>query len=250
MISMRKTLYLIFLIILLPLVFGACSSDDTRIAEADVPTLDDLLSDSIINPYEAHLDSAPDADCIKLAVRNIGPLRRVFCDSNYVHLDAAGAIGVGIINNLSDAWHLTRPLVEVRSCKEYYVEKLKHSYPYLVPEAADLLKEIGRRFNDSLQARGGGDYRIKVTSVMRTAATVKRLRRVNRNATEASAHQYATTFDISYSRFICDSINVNRTFEDLKNLLGEIIYDLREEGRCYIKFERRQSCFHITARPA
>ena len=119
-----------------------------------------------------------------------------------------------------------------------------------MPEAADLLKEIGRRFNDSLQARGGGDYRIKVTSVMRTAATVKRLRRVNRNATEASAHQYATTFDISYSRFICDSINVNRTFEDLKNLLGEIIYDLREEGRCYIKFERRQSCFHITARPA
>ena len=84
---------------------------------------------------------------------------------------------------------------------------------------------------------------------MRTPLTVAKLRRINRNATSASAHQYGTTFDISYSRFICDSLSVNRSFEDLKNLLGEILYDLREEGRCYVVFERKQSCFHVTARP-
>ncbi len=85
--------------------------------------------------------------------------------------------------------------------------------------------------------------------MLRTPSTVKRLRRINVNATSESSHQYGTTFDISYSRFICDSINVNRSFEDLKNLLGEILYDLRQEGRCYVVFERKQSCFHVTARP-
>lgn len=229
-------------------ILGSCGRDEASLSQGRA-SLDEILADSIYNIYQMHLDSAPDEGCVKMRIRNIGPLRKAFNDSNYIHLQAAAVIGTGILHNLNDAWNLSRPLVEIKSCPEYYVDKLTHSYPYLVPEAAELLNEIGHRFNDSVRARGGGDYRIKVTSVMRTPATVKRLRRVNSNATDSSAHQFATTFDISYSRFICDSINVNRTFEDLKNLLGEILYDLRGEGRCYVKFERRQSCFHITARP-
>ena len=246
---MKKPIYIILSLFLFAGWLSSCGSDEDNHDRSEQVSLDILLTDSVFNPYTAHLDSAPDEGCIKMRVRNIGPLRRVFNDSNYKHLEAAGQLGTGIINNLTEAWYLPHPLVEIRSCPEYYVDKLTHSYPYLVPQAAELLKEIGQRFNDSLQARGGGDYRLKVTSVMRTPATVKRLRRINRNATDASAHQYGTTFDISYSRFICDSINVNRSFEDLKNLLGEILYDLREDGRCYVVFERRQSCFHITARP-
>ena len=84
--------------------------------------------------------------------------------------------------------------------------------------------------------------------MLRTPATVGKLRRVNRNATENSAHQYATTFDISYSKFICDNAAApHRTFEDLKNLLAEIVADMRAEGRCLVKHERHQACFHITA---
>ncbi|MDE6541330.1 MAG: hypothetical protein K2L74_04900, partial [Muribaculaceae bacterium] len=151
--------------------------------------------------------------------------------------------------SLADAWHCDRSLVKVQSCVDFYVDELRHSYPYLVPEAAILLHDIGSAFNDSLAARGGGAYRIKVTSLLRTPATVSRLRRVNRNATGESSHSYGTTFDISYSRFICDSITTPRTFEDLKNLLGEVLLDFSRSGRCYIKMERRQACFHITARP-
>ena len=153
------------------------------------------------------------------------------------------------METLADAWHATRPLLPVRSCAEYYIDELKHSYPYLVPEAAALLHDIGAAFNDSLAARGGGAYRMKVTSLLRTPATVSRLRRVNRNATAESTHTFGTTFDISYSRFICDSDTLGRTFEDLKNLLGEVLLDFKNQGRCYVKMERRQACFHITARP-
>lgn len=222
--------------------------DATNYVARDIP-IETILSDNKSNIYDLHLDSAPDNDCEKLHVANIGPLRRAFLDSNYKHLQAADAFGTHVIGDLDDAWCIDYPLVEIRSCPEYFVDELTHSYPYLVPEAAELLKEIGRNFNDTLQARGGGNYRIKVTSVLRTPATVKRLRRINRNAVDSSSHQYATTFDISYSRFICDSLGVNRSFEDLKNLLAEILYKLRADERCYVVYERKQSCFHITVRP-
>ena len=184
--------------LLVSALLGSCGENREKTQENTVLTIDELLSDNTNNPYEEHLDSAPDEGCVKLKLRHIGPLRKAFRDSNYLHLQAAEEIGTGLIENINDAWYLPQPLVEIKSCEEYFVDKLNHSYPYLVPQAADLLKEVGRRFNDSLEARGGGDYRMKVTSVMRTPSTVKRLRPVNRNETNTSAHQYGTTFDISY----------------------------------------------------
>ncbi len=172
----------------------------------------------------------------------------VFNDINSVQLPAAEALGIKPITGPKDAWRLSRPIVKVENCDEYYLEDLTHSVPYLVPEAANLLSEIGRRFNDSLEARGGGNYRLKVTSVLRTEGAVNKLRRRNINATSNSAHRYGTTFDISYVRFFSDSVTVERSQEDLKNLLGEILKEVRDDGRCYVKFERKQGCFHITAR--
>ncbi len=234
------------------LLSGACSdgqgSEGTDVATPR--TVKEILAPAGENPYERHLDSAPDDACVRMRFKPLGPLRKAFNDSNYVHMGAATVLGVQPLASDADIWHLRRPVVKVSSCKEYYVDELTHSYPYLVPEAAELLSDIGRAFNDSLAARGGGAYRIKVTSVLRTPVTVAKLRRVNRNAVEESTHSYGTTFDISHSKFVCDDASApHRTFEDLKNLLGEVLYDMREQGRCYVKYEAKQSCFHITTRP-
>lgn len=233
---------------------AACSGrSETEPATAPAAYADaslaEILSPATCNPYTTRLDSAPDSGCVRIPLRHIGPLARLFNDSNAVHMEAARTLGIRPLMSLADAWHCDRALVKVQSCGDFYIDDLRHSYPYLVPEAAILLHDIGSAFNDSLAARGGGAYRIKVTSLLRTPATVSRLRRVNRNATGESSHSYGTTFDISYSRFICDSITTPRTFEDLKNLLGEVLLDFSRAGRCYIKMERRQACFHITARP-
>ncbi len=199
--------------------------------------------------FYSHLDSMPDSGCVKMKINPIGgSLGRVFNDSNHVHLPEAYALGLNPVEDARSAWNLKRPVKRIASCREYYVDTLTYSVPYLVPEAASLLKEIGHRFNDSLQSRGGGNYRLKVTSVLRTKGAVKKLRRRNINATRESAHQYGTTFDISYTKFICDSVTVARTQEDLKNLLGEVLKQIRNEGKCYVKYERKQGCFHITAR--
>ncbi len=204
-------------------------------------------ADAVANPYDLHFDSMPDGGR-RLRTFFHGTYGRVFSDKNDRHLSAATAIGIDPITDINSAWEISRPMVKISTCREYFVDNLTHSIPYLIPEAAELLREIGQRFNDSLEARGGGHYRIKLTSVLRTPETVARLRKRNRNASKSSAHQYGTTFDIGYSKFICDSVNIPRTQADLKGLLGEILQDLRNDGRCYVKHERRQGCFHITTR--
>ena len=143
-----------------------------------------LLSGHVDDEWAHPLDSAPDGGCQRMKFPGLVSIGRLFNDSNHVHLAAAEAAGITPVTDLRSVWHNARGLVEIRSCREYYLAPLSHSYPYLVPDAADLLREIGARFADSLAARGGGAYRPKVTSVLRTPATVGKLRRVNRNATE------------------------------------------------------------------
>jgi len=120
--------------------------------------------------------------------------------------------------------------------------------PYLVPRATQLLKDIGRAFQDTVRARGGGEYRIKVTSLLRTEYSVSHLRRRNRNASEQSCHRYGTTFDVSWTKFDCLDTTRIASLEDLKNILAEIVEHNRQKGRCYAIYERRQGCFHITVR--
>ncbi|WP_356948008.1 DUF5715 family protein, partial [uncultured Duncaniella sp.] len=39
-----------------------------------------------------------------------------------------------------------------------------------------------------------------------------------------------------------------RSVDDLKGILGEVLKAMREEGKLWVKHERGQPCFHITAR--
>lgn len=200
------------------------------------------------NPYEAHHDSMPPGG-IKMKINGLGgTLGRVFNDSNKFHIAVAEANGIEPLHTLGQVWGQAGRLERLQTCEAYYLDNMTHSLPYLVPKAHRLLTDIGSAFRDSLRSRGGGYYRVKVTSVLRTPALVRRLRRRNRNAVDTSAHLYATTFDISYLKFICDTPSMPRTQEDLKNLLGEVVEDMRRRGRCYVKYERKQACFHITVR--
>lgn len=239
-------------------LFASCSSysDDEVVVYGD--QYDAGSTKKIINILEDknsktrwHNDgvTAPDDNCVKIPLKWTGRLKSEFNDLNPIQLDVAQKIGIRPIEKSSDIISRDCPIVFIESCEDFYVEPLTHSFPYLIPKSAELLHEIGRRFNQALQERGGGNYRIKVTSLLRTPNSVKKLKRGNKNSTENSTHLYGTTFDISYSKFICDDPEpVHRSFEDLKNLLGEILHEMRLEGKCYVKYEVKQSCFHITAR--
>ena len=176
------------------------------------------------------------------------PLKEIFNDTNALQLDAAQANGFEPVVTLHDAWNIDRPLIRIFSCDAYMVDDLTASVPYLVPKAAQLLKEIGYAFQDTIRKRGGKDYRIKVTSVTRTVYSVSKLMRRNRAATENSCHRYGTTFDISWVKFDCLDPSMVISLEDLKNILAEVVQDFRRQGRCYAIFERRSGCLHITVR--
>lgn len=173
---------------------------------------------------------------------------RQFNDLNDEHLIYAKKVGISPIESTRQIMNITRPIVKLSTCDDYVIDNLKHSYPYLVEPAALLLHDIGAEFNRKLAEQGGGDYKIKVTSVLRTAESVSRLKRRNVNSTENSAHLYGTTFDISYVDFKEGNLNMRKhTDGDLKNLLAEVLLEMKENGRCLIKFERKQGCFHITS---
>ena len=36
--------------------------------------------------------------------------------------------------------------------------------------------------------------------------------------------------------------------DTLKMVLSEVLRDLKKQGDCYVKYELKQGCFHITAR--
>ena len=130
----------------------------------------------------------------------------------------------------------------------YTVAHLDASIPYLVPRAAILLEDIGRNFFDRLHVKGMPLHQMVVSSVLRSEADVARLRRSNKNATEQSCHLYGTTFDINYNQFVAVVPQGEIPSDKLKYVLSEVLRDLRQQGRCYIKYEVRQPCFHITVR--
>lgn len=186
-------------------------------------------------------------------IRGVVSYKRSFGDLNDVQLKAAKAIGIRPIASREEAKHLSGRLEEIAPCEFYGMDSLTHSIPYLVPQASALLDTIGSNFLDSLECKGLNPNRVIVTSVTRTKEDVKRLRRTNGNASMNSCHFYGTTFDISWKRFEKVEDPDGRPMQDvnadtLKLVLAEVLRDLRKADRCYVKYELKQGCFHITAR--
>lgn len=176
-----------------------------------------------------------------------------FPDSNHVQLSAAHRWGVAPVRDRKEAEHRKNDLVYVGSSPFYHVDPLYQSIPYLVPRAAILLQDIGRAFYDSLHVKGLPLQQFIVTSVLRTRADISQLRQFNGNATENSCHLFGTTFDISYTRYGALKVPGERKRwavrdDTLKYILSEVLNDARQQGRCYIKYEKKQKCFHITVR--
>lgn len=189
----------------------------------------------------------------KHPIISVRSFKEEFPDTNDLQLTAAEKYGVQPVANRADAERRKGELVYVGSNPYYEIKPLTSSIPYLVPRAALLLQDIGKNFFDSLQIKHIPLHRIMVSSVLRTKEDVEKLRKHNRNATEKSCHLYGTTFDISHTKFLTVSDPAGparRQVRDdtLKFVLSEVLRDLRNQQRCYIKYEVKQACFHITVR--
>ena len=257
----------VLLLALVRLLFPSVAENKPELAVADsvetvLPSVERPVADSVFVwqqeavvsadfPLTVFFDSK--GNVLKHKINSVPGFSRTFPDNNDVQLVAASTHGVEPVEDRKDAESRKKELVYVGANPYFHVDPLRNSIPYLVPRAAVLLSDIGRAYYDSLQIKGIPLHQIIVTSVLRTRADVKSLRGYNSNATENSCHLYGTTFDICYNRYKTVSPSGGKPRRAVRNdtlkwVLSEVLRDMRERKRCYVKYEVKQGCFHITVR--
>ena len=266
-VKISKTQYLhIFTAIVIVLALYRCAHDYgatdgglTAGSQADTTVVDTLAT----MPSEEPLSAEPSPSAVARQenivkprqwhrINSVPSYKDAFPDSNEVQLASARKYGVTPVKDRADAERRKTELVYVAANPYFHVDRLRESIPYLVPRASILLQDIGRTFYDSLYVKGVPLHKIIVTSVLRSEEDVARLRKHNINASENSCHRFGTTFDICYNRYMTVQTEKEprRQVQNdtLKWVLSEVLRDMRESGRCHIKYEVKQGCFHITTR--
>jgi hypothetical protein len=153
------------------------------------------------------------------------------------------------------------------STEHWVVRRMEHASPYLTPDAAAMLVELGRRFHARLDSAGLPRYRMRITSALRTDADQAALRRVNANASQiVSAHEFGTTVDVSHERFAVPAepqgagdvkplpeLEIEMLEEVgkehsrvLQAELGRAIWEMRQEGGLHVMMEDAQPVYHMT----
>lgn len=177
--------------------------------------------------------------------------KRAFNDQHAKQFAVASKIGLPRPpKDREDAASMRSRLVEVKTCGNYIVDDLTHSAPYLIPSAKKELDAIGEEWADILHRNGLPHYRFYVTSVLRTQESIKYLQKSgNVNSVTQSCHCYGTTFDLAYMRY--DKVTRTSDYmhpDNLKLVLGQTLLNHQRAGKIYVKYEAKQSCFHITVR--
>lgn len=215
--------------------------------------LDDKQKRSRVTPGgRSHFFNA-DGSERRTRIYSVSSFQNTFNDLNDVQMKSARRWGVSPVANRAEADKRMHELVNIECSPYFHVDKLNSSVAYLVPKAAVLLNDIGRSYFDSLQIKGIPLHKVIITSVLRTEDDIRKLRTHNANATENSCHLYGTTFDLCYNRYVTvddpDAPGRRAVRNDsLKWVLSEVLRDLRQKDRCYVKYEVKQGCFHITVR--
>ncbi len=177
-----------------------------------------------------------------------------FPDIQDVQYPSATHWGIAPMKNRNEFPDRRSQLVYVGSNPYIHLdENMSSSIPYLVPRASDLLEHLGKAFMDSLYSKRIPLHKFVVSSVLRTEADVARLSVSNVNATQRSCHLFGTTFDINYNRYYTVSSPDGPARREVRNdslkmVLSEVLRDARKEGRCHVRYEILQPCFHITVR--
>ncbi|MCM1312009.1 MAG: DUF5715 family protein [Bacteroides sp.] len=227
------------------------------IESEDIEDVDIEPTDSLLLADTLQGNGMIDTGIIRNKVIGVYSFDKCFPDINEVQLAAAQHNGIIPVHTREEAQQLVRSnkLVNITNSPFYTVDDLSHSMPYLVPKAQHLLNTISVNFIDSLRSKGMPPHLLMVTSVLRTGSDVKRLQRGNVNATTNSCHCYGTTVDIAYNRFVPvvghyndDARHLTRWDFEMKLVLSEVLNDLRKRELCYVKYEKKQGCFHLTVR--
>lgn len=225
-------------------------------SHSDIPESDDIASEAVMpepvfsTPAEELSDEKPQPERKEIIYyRKRLKYASLFRDLNEEHLAMGKKVGLDEPLKTRAEIPGTPGLVPIKENNLYVFHNLRFSSPYLTRGAAQELHDIAQAFRDSLRNKNLLEYKLVVTSVLRTEEDVAKLRRSgNANASANSSHCYGSTFDIAYTRYYKEdeSEAFMQPFE-LTKVLGEVLLDRKKAGKCLVKYEKVEHCFHITA---
>lgn len=130
-------------------------------------------------------------------------------------------------------------LVQLEGGNRYQIDEMVHSRPYVLPVVTSFLEDLASEYEKRLKESGLSYKPFIITSGTRSIESAKDLTEENNIARTRSHHLLGKTIDISYKRFGTSD----------KHLLSlvEALRSLRDEGRCYVKFEK-SGALHLTVR--
>jgi hypothetical protein len=165
-----------------------------------------------------------------------------FPDGVIIHEMAYVREGIKPQQNNSGLVQLLRKkvLVEVEDNKYYLIDELTHSMPFVLPKVETFLDDLGKAYEKKCLKENVPYYQFVITSLTRTKQSVKELLGGNPNAISNSAHLKGKTIDISYQKF--------DGYTKQLELFIQTLREFRKNDRCYVKFEKKQRCLHITIR--
>ncbi len=245
-----------FVGLLLGILIGSCMSRGSRnVAEEAAQEEEaesvqpEVQSDVILEDSELD-ETIPQKEKKEIIYGRYGRLKysTIFADINEDHLAAARKYGLKETPKTRNDVN-TDALVKITDNDYLKVMDLHYSVPYLTKSAARELDIISKAFHDSLANHKLLNYKIVVSSLLRTDEDVARLRRNNGNASANSSHCFGTTFDIANARYWRDDEETQDAFMqpfELNKVMYEVIRDRKKQGKILCKYEKNQHCFHIT----
>ncbi len=242
----------ILLICILPSCESSIPQKMDKAEETIVNAVEDILDTEIepIEDFEDYFESESEHASL---YENLRPTRNLR-DPNKMHIQTGREVGLkepfrknADFLAVRDEYLQTGLLKYVEDDTYFRKKTMRHSYPYMTPEAIDLLKEISIRFNEKLKARKMPAYSLQLTSCLRTLESQSGLRKKNKNATQdTSSHVFGASFDISYWEFYRNSNGKVYQKKILQDILSKTIKEIRNEKKCLVIKETGQFCFHCT----
>jgi uncharacterized protein YcbK (DUF882 family) len=131
-------------------------------------------------------------------------------------------------------------LLPLSNTKGYHVQKMNYGSPYVHKDMHARIEEIERRFSKKQKEKGISGVQFVITSAYRTTSDQKRLRKVNRSATNGiSSHSYGASIDIAKLR--------GKHCRIATSLFAEVLVELQKEKKIYLCPESKT--IHVTIRP-
>ena len=165
-------------------------------------------------------------------------------------------------------------LVRLADSTAHWIVRRGTAPAHVLPELADVLEVVARRFQERIGDLGLPPYRIEITSALRTAEGQARLRRSNANAAAGvSSHEFGATVDVSYAAFAppldlpsgllaetpvelrphlerfadlsMESVSARKSRE-LGAIFSQVLREAQTEGLVLVIYERQQTVYHLS----